>query len=62
MKSRPTVLSAKVDERVALKVQHRVLEERRRQLDTPFRRQKPYTLSDFLYEAVLEKLGKEADS
>ena len=45
---------------MALKVQRHVHEERRKQLDNPFVRQKPYTLSDFLYEAVLEKLGPEA--
>lgn len=60
MNSRPHVISAKVDERVALKVQRHVHEERRKQLDNPFVRQKLYTLSDFLYEAVLEKLGPGA--
>jgi hypothetical protein len=61
MKMRQVAISSKVDERVALKVQRRVLDERRKQLDNPFIRQKPYTISDFVYEAVLEKLGSEEE-
>ena len=60
MKGRPHVISAKVDDSIALKVQRHVHEQRRKQLDNPLALlQKPYTLSDFLYEAVLEKLGPE---
>ncbi len=53
------MLCSKVEEQVALRLERRVLEERRKQLDRPFLRLKRYTLSDFIYEAVMEKLARE---